>query len=56
MTKHFKHRIGEKWCYIGALTGIKIVHADYFTPFLEQSFTKMRAKKSRTTGYEDAFG
>ena len=55
MPHEFEIRVFQQWNDIVFVAGEKVVETKYFMPLVEQTFAKVRADKSRTTGNQNAF-
>jgi hypothetical protein len=56
VTDHLEHRIVGQVCDISLGPGVEVVHTENFMALFEQTVAKMRSKKSRPSGYDDALG
>jgi hypothetical protein len=48
-------RVSQQVCYVVAIAGVEIVHAQDIITFAEQPLAKMRAEESCSSGHQDAF-
>jgi hypothetical protein len=55
MFDKFKKRITQKMRNVFSAAGIKIVQTNNLISVTQQSFTKVRAQKAGSTGYQDTF-
>ena len=54
MAHHFETGIVEQMRYVGAPTGEEVVHAEHFSPGIQQALAQEGADKAGTAGDENS--